>query len=415
MTFSTLSRGTGALALVALLPVATAVADAEKRVEIDVATTAELYAAVQPANAGAIVHLAAGTYALEPSRPNGGRLVLPAGMDLIGVKRRHGLESKIVVPPLGGGQGAIRIGVRNVVRWITVEAVVFSPRAPLGAPVAVGACIDVNVLPPAPQGMEAEVTDCVLVGATRGIRVQHVRGPADGRATTVVLERNEVRDQGDSFEFGIQLQNSGVGSTIDASLRKNVCSGARIGLFVVSLGTEHSTNRVRSQGNVYTRNESGVALYGGRDAAAVGGLLGASHCRAELTSIGDVISDNVGDELYLLGSGGGIVVVGGLHLSPLATPSADNFVNVALRGTTFAGNVADGSLADVSAFGGLGGFTPELLPNGGNRVELRLDEVTTAAPGTFTFACSHPSQPVSEPPNALSVVIDESPVAVDCD
>src|SRR5262252_3374203 len=58
---------------------------------LNVSNVEELYAAVNnPANAGAIVVLASGTYTLtvkdanNQSRPNGGRLVLQSGMALIG-------------------------------------------------------------------------------------------------------------------------------------------------------------------------------------------------------------------------------------------------------------------------------------------------------------------------------------------
>jgi hypothetical protein len=383
---------------------------AKEKPEIHVSTIDELYAAVQPANADTTVHLAQGTYVLETTRPNAGRLVLPPGMDLIGARRRHGVESRIVVPALGAGQGAIRIGDRNVVRWITVEAAVLGPPSPPGGPLAVAACVDVNVLPPAPAGMAVELTDCILIGATRGIRVQHPAEVANDRYSTIVLERNETRDQGDSFGFGIQIQNAAPGSTIDGSLRKNRCSGTRIGLFVVCLGVTGATNEVRSQGNTYTGNVSGVVLNGGRDGAQeVGGFDGAN--RLDFTSTGDTVTDNVG-ETPDGASAGGLTAIGGLHVSALGRSSAGNRLSVTLRGTTFAGNVGYGAPRDVAAFGGFGvGF----LPHGGNHVEVRLDDVTTEEPGTFVFACSEPGLPTDEPSNELEVVIDDQAVEVDCD
>jgi hypothetical protein len=410
MTRSRLSRWSIALVLGSALAPVGASADGG-RPEIQVSTVAELYAAVQPENAGAIVHLAPGTYTLEPTRPNAGRLVLPRGMDLIGARRQRGLESRIVVPAIGAGPGAIRIGDHNVVRWITVEAAVLSyPPSPLGGPFAVGACFDVNVIPPAPAGMSVELTDCIAIGATRGIRIQHLAGAANGRSSTVVLERNEARDQGDSFGLAIQIQNLAPGSTIDASLRKNRCSGTRVGLFVVSLGVIGATNTVRSQGNVYAENVAGIVLDAGRDSPTEGGGPDGAN-GLELTSIGDEVTDNVG-ETPDGAAAGGITAIGGLTLSALARTSAGNHLRLTLRGTTFSGNLGYGVPLDVAAFGGFG---VGMVPNGGNRVEVRLDDVTTEAPGTFVFSCSEPGQPTDDPPNELEVVIVDEPVDVDCD
>ena len=55
----------------------------------------QLRASIEPANADTVVHVAAGTYTLDP----GTRLVLPPGMDLVGEERTNGRESKIVVRP----------------------------------------------------------------------------------------------------------------------------------------------------------------------------------------------------------------------------------------------------------------------------------------------------------------------------
>ena len=96
----------------------------------------------------------------------------------------------------------------------------------------------------------------------------------------------------------------------------------------------------------------------------------------------------------------------------LARTSAGNHLRLTLRGTTFSGNLGYGVPRDVAAFGGFG---VGMVPNGGNRVEVRLDDVTTEAPGTFVFACSEPGQPTDDPPTELEVVIDDEPVEVDCD
>src|SRR5215813_291766 len=79
--------------LIAILAL-TASAVAQDQPVINVSDVEALYAAVNnPANAGAIVVLASGTYSLtakdanNQSRPNGGRLVLQSAMALVGQNR----------------------------------------------------------------------------------------------------------------------------------------------------------------------------------------------------------------------------------------------------------------------------------------------------------------------------------------
>src|SRR5262245_24585779 len=80
----------GVLSLIATLAL-TASAIAQQQPVLNASNVDELYAAVNnPANAGAIVVLASGTYALttrdanNQARPNGGKLVLQPGMALVG-------------------------------------------------------------------------------------------------------------------------------------------------------------------------------------------------------------------------------------------------------------------------------------------------------------------------------------------
>src|SRR5262245_47032154 len=83
----------GVSSLIAVLAL-TASAVAQDRPVLNVSNVEELYAAVNnPANAGAIVVLASGTYTLtvkdanNQSRPNRGTLILQSGMALVGQNR----------------------------------------------------------------------------------------------------------------------------------------------------------------------------------------------------------------------------------------------------------------------------------------------------------------------------------------
>lgn len=400
------------LALLILVAAIPATGSAKpKKPEIHVSTMAELYAAVQPANANTVVRLAAGTYTLDV----GTRLELPAGMELVGVKRRHGRESKIVVQGTLAGNGAIRLGDRNAVRWITAQAPIFAParESGLGQTPAVTALIDVNI-PPAQAGvgMSAEVSDCRLIGATRGIRVQHLGVPATspfvGRTSVVRLEHNETIDQGDGFGFGVQVQNFANNSVLDVTLRNNRFSGTRYGLFMVSItGPDNALNIVRSQNNVYSNNIAGAAIFGGRDAVNppfLNAFTGATNSRSEFISIKDDFINNVGNELATLGASGGLAAVGGLRTATHSTQASGNSVLVSLCKARFSGNRADGLYRDLTVTAGLG--TAGNLPFGSHHADVVLNRVKTARPNTFVFAASVPGQPLGEAPNIIDVDTD---------
>src|SRR5215470_5974384 len=198
----------------------TASAVAQEQPVLNVSNVEGLYAAVNnPANAGAIVVLASGTYTLTPrdannqSRPNGGRLVLQSGMALIGQNRyvdfdgdgvwdprddnRDGIpdtdpvrglifadptgETIIDAINLSGNTfaGTIVIGLDNRVEKLTVR----NTKGLLAA-------IDVNQAP-AIGGIQAEIRDCHLEDGVRGIRLATPRR-AD-LDSSAVLERNISR------------------------------------------------------------------------------------------------------------------------------------------------------------------------------------------------------------------------------
>src|SRR5258706_7375266 len=220
--------------IAALLLALTASAVAKDQPAIHVNDVEELYLAVNnPANSGAVVVLASGIYTLTTKdvagqlRPHGGRLVLQSGMALAGQNEyvdsdgdgiwdprddsqdgipdtdpARGLifadprtETIINAVNLSGGQGALRIGLDNVVEKLTVRNTG-----------NVGAAIDVN-LAPAIGGMRAQIRDCLLEDGKRGIRMQHSQ--LTGVDSSAVLERNiSRRHNGPLIGFGAQIQNA---------------------------------------------------------------------------------------------------------------------------------------------------------------------------------------------------------------
>jgi hypothetical protein len=116
------------LAVIASFPAATTGAQGGRT--IHVSSVAELYAAVNdPDNAGARIVIEPGTYLLDPTQPNSGRLELQQDIEVIG---RHGDAHAVVIdawtlPPESfrvdfGNTGPVRMGRgSNALEWVTVQ------------------------------------------------------------------------------------------------------------------------------------------------------------------------------------------------------------------------------------------------------------------------------------------------------
>jgi hypothetical protein len=380
-----------------------------------------LYAAVNnPANAGAIVVLASGTYTLTAKdannqpRPNGGRLVLQSGMALIGqnsyvdfdndgiwdsrddnndgIPDTDPVRGLIFADPAsetiingvnlsgaGAIPGAVRVGLDNRVEKLTVRNTN-----------NINAGIDVNVVP-AIGGMRAEIRDCLVEDGRRGIRLFMGGGSGSGIESSAVLERNILRRNTGTFGFGVQIAIQGASnSSWDVIVRNNLLYANRWGLFVGGEGSTNVNSHVLSIRNLYRQNELGLNIDAGRDAFPT--LPGSNGCSIHFTSVDDGIFNNVGTSA-VAGLGGGVVAIAGLITNPGAPLSSNNSLDLQFLGTRWHGNLQGTSRRDLQVYGSLavGGLAGT---NDTARVLIRHGTSDGAA-GAFQFIDSQPGDPTS--------------------
>jgi hypothetical protein len=386
----------------------TASAVAQQQPVVNVSDLEALYAAVNnPANAGAIVVLASGTYTLtakdgnNQSRPNGGRLVLQSGMALIGqnsyvdfdndgiwdprddnndgISDTDPVRGLIFADPAsetiinavnlsGGGGGAVRIGLDNRVEKLTVRNTN-----------KIAAGIDVNVVPDI-GGMRAEIRDCLVEDGQRGIRLLiFTRSGVDSSA---VLERNILRRNTGVFGFGAQVAIQFTSnSSWDVIVRNNRLYANRLGLFVVGEASTNVESRVLSMRNMYLQNRLGAEI-DGRDG---------NGQNIHFTSVKDDIFDNVGN--VVAGLGGGIVAIAGLITHAGATPSSNNALDLQFLGTRWLGNFQGSSRRDLQVYGAL---SRAGLPGTNNTARVLIRQGTSdGAVGAFQFIDSQPDDPTN--------------------
>jgi len=202
----------------------------EKR--INIATVAELYAAVNDAdNAGSRIILAPGTYVLDASYPNGGRLELQTGMTLQG---KPGQPSAVLIDEsslpgssfitASASTGGVRMGRgTNSLEWLTVKG-----GAASAAPFAV---IATDLL-------SAETTvrfsNVIILGngSRIGLDIRNRLVEHAGRKIFAYLENSEITGLTSSFGFGLAVfnVNSATGAAIRLTMRENYIHANKIGL-----------------------------------------------------------------------------------------------------------------------------------------------------------------------------------------
>jgi hypothetical protein len=402
--------------IAALALTASAVAGAQP--VLNVSNVESLYAAVNnPANVGAIVVLASGTYTLttkdanNQSRPNGGRLVLQSGMALVGQNRYVDFDADGVWDPrddnndgipdtdpvrglifadpasetivdaanlsgqAGAIPGAIRVGLDNRVERLTVRNTN-----------NINAGIDVNVVPDI-GGMRAEIRDCLAEDGRRGIRLLVSRSGIDSSA---VLERNILRRNTATVGFGVEIAIQGASnSSWDVIVRNNLVYSNRLGLFIGGEGTTNVNSHVLSMRNLYRQNELGLNIDAGRDAFPT--LPGSNGSSIHFTSVDDGIFDNVGTTVS--GLGGGVLAIAGFVTSAGATLSSNDALDVQFLGTRWAGNFQGTLRRDLQVYGSLALVG---LPGTNDKARVLIRQATSdGAPGAFQFIDSQPADPTN--------------------
>ena len=402
--------------------VMTASAVAQGQVVLNVSNLEGLYAAVNnPANTGAIVVLASGTYTLttkDPNnqpRPNGGRLVLQSGMALIGQNRYVDFDNDGIWDPrddnndgipdtdpvrglifadpasetiidgvnISGNAnaipGAVRVGLDNRVEKLTVMNTN-----------KINAGIDVNVVP-AIGGMRAEIRDCLVENGRRGIRLFMAGGSGSGIDSSAVLERNILRRNTGTFGFGVQIAIQGASnSSWDVILRNNLLYANRWGLFAGGEGSTNVNSHVLSMRNLYRQNDLGLNIDAGRDAFPT--LPGSNGSSIHFTSVDDGIFDNIGTSA-VAGLGGGVLAIAGLTTNAGASLSSNNSLDLQFLGTRWHGNLQGASRRDLQVYGSLAAAG---LPGTNDTARVLIRQGTSdGAAGAFQFIDSQPGDPTN--------------------
>jgi len=355
-------------------------ANTKKIKAINVINISQLYDAVNdPANAGSLLVLAPGTYILNASYPNAGRLELQFNMQLQG---QPGNSDKVVidasalpgtsfVPPNNfpaARTGAIRMGRGyNIIEWLTVKG---------NATAQALSAIETDLIW---QGVSrVRIAHVKVTGARIGIDIRNAGIASAGRILEANLEENELVEnlvqQGQGLE--IQNANGASGATISADLHGNYIHGNKIGLrsFTNNANGANTNNGVitiQSHGDRFEENGIGVYLNAALSQAAP--TTGANNNSLSFEAHGTKIVNNRGtlppppEQTPACG----MYAVGGLSIPGGST--SNNKLSVKLGGCRF----SDNNGADIIAFGA---FSYSAIPAGThNTTEIYLQGVSKKA------------------------------------
>jgi hypothetical protein len=333
----------------------------------------QLYAAVDnPANTGATVILAPGTYQLSPMDPAGkdrtnlGRLELQTDMALYGVAGDRGavvidaaaLLQRSFSQPFGR-TGVIRTGRgRNAVEWLTVH----------GNPLA-AAAVETDLV--GTPEHHIRVAHVVAGDSARGVDIRNIGATMAGRRIDA-----EIVD-GEFFRGveGIRIINLAGAHQGDISV---VMSGNRsyanfLGCIVENNRSSFAEIYVRSSGDRFEDNMLGCQIGGGLVLPLVGT---ANSNSVVFEAHGTQFMDNRRTEFFNSTGPdfiyrGGLLVEGGSAVSGAGNTNSNN-VTVRLWGCKVAGNLN----IDFLAFGARSGPTVSGIAGTDNHVIIELHGVS---------------------------------------
>jgi hypothetical protein len=216
-------------------PVYSQIADLS-RSKIHVNDIEGLYAAVNdPANAGKEIVLARGTYVLNASYPNGGRLELQNDMALSGkpgqkndvwIDQSFLPTSSFVIP--AGRTGGIRMGLgTNKLEWLSIKggAVASNPFSVINTDL-LSTETTINL-----SHLHIEVN-----GANIGVNLRNRLAEHAGRKISAQLKSNEVTGavNFNGFALAFQNANGASGAEIAVTMINNHIHGNKVGLLAFS-------------------------------------------------------------------------------------------------------------------------------------------------------------------------------------
>ena len=352
--------------------------------KINVSNVAELYDAVNTsANEGSEIDLAEGTYILDASYPNAGRIELQHDMTLRGqqghpeavVIDASGLPDASFNPPLNfpaKRTGAIRMGRgSNTIEWVKIIGNNHAQALSV---------IDTDLIG---DGISyIRIAHTIITGGRIGVNLRNV-GPASvNRVIEAEIMDNEltgnlVSDPGTQQGQGLVMQNANgaTGAVIRATLNGNNVHGNIIGMRLFNNNgnpnthNDNSSISIQSNADRFDDNKLGIYIVGGSNAGAN------STVNGNLVSFeahGTSIQNNQGILPDPITHPCGIHLIGGSNR--LAGSSAsNNIVEMRLAGCTISGNQG----SDIISYGAFS--TTSTLAGTNNVVNIYLTGVSANA------------------------------------
>jgi hypothetical protein len=364
-----------------------------------VTTTAELEAALVPANAGRRIFVAAGDY--EVSSP----LTVPDGAILAGegVMSFDGSGLPTGIAPSGRtvlrasatlAGDVLTLGNRSTVRNLVIEDVVGRPVA--GNPVAVfsrtagdfisAAIAHCEIINPNPSlGPPTGPTGRAVAVWTRNPNLGLDPPPHEGALLQLEMTQSIVRSPGGGD--ALFVINFASYSQIDLDLEGNVIGGvlgASGGVGRPDAVTGSSVS-IQSRRNLYRPDSPGPTttgwqLLGGADSPSLATLSGASTFNSlRIHSKNDRIE----------GFAVGIAAIGGRRILVPSGPISSNSVEMNLLGTRVVTTTADLRLSGARS------FVPGVFPDEGNTLHVVVHQASGSGPRANVYGDAFPLAPGS--------------------
>ena len=228
---------------------------------IDVSNVVQLYDAVNnPANAGKVIVLAPGTYTLNTSYPNSGRLELQADMSLQG---QPGHAEDVIIDesllPVtsfaipSGRTGGVRLGVgTHTIEWLTLK----------------GSAAGLSVIDTDLSSTETHIniSHIIIYGNGSSIGID-IRNRISGRIIEAELENNDISGNTTLLGPAIEVQNANPasGAIIKVDMKENYLHGNKVGLGGFNNGGQASVsnNRIEINSHADRIEGNGVGMYFG--------------------------------------------------------------------------------------------------------------------------------------------------------
>jgi hypothetical protein len=374
----------------------------DKRIEVS--NIKQLYDAVNDkAKAGYLVVLAPGTYILDSSYPNRGRLELAHNMSLTGqfgnpkaviIDVTNLPASSFAVPPSptfpGNLQtGAVKMGNGyNCIEWMTLQN---DPRH------IIRSLIQTDLV--ATPLTKIRIAHTVVKGGNIGINIINRDAVSNGRTIDAEIEDNEISGNDvPPLGAGIQIQNSHNVSdaTIRVILRRNYIQGNRIGIAAFNASSIQNRVEIKSYADRIEDNGVGLSLVGGFSELAE---FPTKENVTLFEAYGTAVRNNLGRPQPISPIlPGGVYAAGGTGFKKNKPGTVNNNkLEIHFHGCSIIDNVGDSA---INAFGAYSAY-PSSTPMGSNNIAtIHLDGLSKDA--TVKTTASFPDEPAGT--NTIKII-----------